>query len=231
MAERRRVLACICRGIAGGDRRSTDRSVRLLGGLLVLPLLSVSALAWASGNPFNGVTFAGLSFTLATIVRKLPARTIRIASGAPLVLGVAFVAFGWIYPHFLATPHWSGYLIAAPLGLLPCPTLSAIIGLTLIVSGLESVAWSVTLAGAAILYSAIGVIRLAVAIDIVLFAGAATLIALVVLRRCEESRADANNYLRALHDHVRIGGTICLTSGTLDAVCSAERGRARGERP
>jgi len=159
-----------------------DRSVRLLGGLLVLPLLSVSALAWASGNPFNGVIFAALAFTLATIVRSLPARTIRIASGPPLVLGMVFVAFGWVYPHFLATSHWSGYLIAAPLGLLPCPTLSAIIGLTLIVSGLESVAWSVTLAGAAILYSAIGVIRLWVAIDIVLFAGAATLIAVVVLR-------------------------------------------------
>jgi len=129
------------------------------------------------------VIFAALAFTLATIARNLPARTIRIASGPPSsVLGVVSAAFGWVYPHFLATSHWSGYLIAAPLGLLPCPTLSAIIGLTLIVSGLESVAWSVTLAGAAILYSAIGVIRLGVAIDIALFAGAATLIAVVVLR-------------------------------------------------
>jgi hypothetical protein len=159
-----------------------DCSVRLLGGLLVLPLLSVSALAWASGNPFNGVIFAGLSYTLASIVYRSPPRTIRIASGPPLLLGVVFVAFGWIYPHFVETSHWSGYLIAAPLGLLPCPTLSAIIGLTLIVSGLESVAWSVTLAGAAVLYSAIGVIRLAVVIDIVMFAGAATLIAVVLLR-------------------------------------------------
>jgi len=159
-----------------------DCSVRLLGGLLVLPLLSVSALAWASGNPFNGVIFAGLSLTLAAIVYRSPPRTIQIASGPPLLLGVMFVAFGWIYPHFVETSHWSGYLIAAPLGLLPCPTLSAIIGLTLIVSGLESVAWSVTLAGAAVLYSAIGVIRLAVVIDIVMFAGAATLIAVVLLR-------------------------------------------------
>jgi hypothetical protein len=159
-----------------------DCSVRLLGGLLVLPLLSVSALAWASGNPFNGVIFAGLSYTLASIVYRSPPRTIRIASGPPLLLGVVFVAFGWIYPHFVETSHWSGYLIAAPLGLLPCPTLSAIIGLTLIVSGLESVAWSVTLAGAAVLYSAIGVIRLAVVTDIVMFAGAATLTAVVLLR-------------------------------------------------
>jgi hypothetical protein len=159
-----------------------DCSVRLLGGLLVLPLLSVSALAWASGNPFNGVIFAGLSLTLAAIVYRSPPGTIQIASGPPLLLGVMFVAFGWIYPHFVETSHWSGYLIAAPLGLLPCPTLSAIIGLTLIVSGLESVAWSVTLAGAAVLYSAIGVIRLAVVTDIVMFAGAATLIAVVLLR-------------------------------------------------
>ena len=157
------------------------RSVRLLGCLLVLPIASVSVAAWASHNPFNGAMFAGLSVVLASIAYNLPEQPIQMASRRSVLVGSIFVAFGWIYPHFVDTSHWSEYLIAAPLGLLPCPTLSAIIGVTLVVSGL-SVAWSRTLATAGLLYSAIGVIRLAVSIDLVLFAGAATLIATVAHR-------------------------------------------------
>lgn len=154
------------------------RSVRLLGWLLVLPIVSVSAAAWASHNPFNGAMFAGLSVALATMACNLPDETIHIATRRSVLAGSGFVAFGWVYPHFVDTAHWSEYLIAAPLGLLPCPTLSAIIGVTLIVSGL-SAAWSRTLATAGLLYGAIGVIRLAVSIDLVLLAGAAMLIATV----------------------------------------------------
>ena len=153
-------------------------SVRLLGCLLVLPIVSVSAAAWASHNPFNGAMFAGLSVALASIAYNLPEEPIRIASRPAVLVSSVFVAFGWVYPHFVDTSHWSEYLIAATLGLLPCPTLATIIGVTLIVSGL-SAAWSRTLAAAALLYAAIGVIRLAVSIDLVLLAAAATLIATV----------------------------------------------------
>jgi hypothetical protein len=154
------------------------RSARLLGYLLVLPIVSVSAAAWASHNPFNAAVFAGLSVALASIAYNLPEEAIRVASRRSVLLGSVFVAFGWVYPHFVDTSHWSEYLIAAPLGLLPCPTLATIIGVTLIVSGL-SAAWSRTLATAGLLYAVIGVIRLTVSIDVVLLAGAATLMATV----------------------------------------------------
>ena len=43
---------------------------RLLGRLLVAPLLSVSVVAWLSGNPFNGTMFALLAAALLSILRK-----------------------------------------------------------------------------------------------------------------------------------------------------------------
>jgi len=152
-------------------------SVRLVGMLLVLPLISVSALAWTANNPFNGMVFAVLSLVLAAIARGLPRDATAIAAWPSLLVGSAMVAFGWIYPHFLETTQWALYLVAAPLGLLPCPTLSAIIGVTLIAGGLRSTAWTFVLAGAGVCYAMIGVLRLAVAIDSVLLAGAAALAA------------------------------------------------------
>jgi hypothetical protein len=156
-------------------------SNRLVGLLLVLPLLSVSALAWAAHNPFNGAVFAGLSFVLGTIALRLPSASIRIASPPLLFAGGALVAFGFAYPHFLDTAHWTVYLIAAPLGLLPCPTLSAVGGLTLIVGAFRSSAWSLTLAGVCFAYAVIGVIRLQVTMDAGLLAGAIMLAATVAM--------------------------------------------------
>jgi hypothetical protein len=169
------LLLAIAMGWALFDRR--------LGTLLALPLLSVSALAWASHNPFNGALCATLSLVLLTIARRLGDARVTIASWPSVLAGGALVAFGWTYPHFLETKPWSLYVIAAPLGLLPCPTLSALSGLTLIVSGFRSTAWNVTLAGAALLYGAIGVFHLAVTMDIALFAGATALVAAVAIRR------------------------------------------------
>jgi hypothetical protein len=57
------------------------------------------------------------------------------------------------------------YLYASPFGILPCPTLSTVIGLTIISSNFSSVAWSAALAAAAVVYGAIGVFRLGVVLD------------------------------------------------------------------
>jgi hypothetical protein len=160
----------------------SDLSTRLVSGLLVPPLLSVSGLAWLSGNPFTGAVFALLSLTLATVAYRLsPTTTVRITSGPSLIAGLTFLAFGWIYPHFLEATNQGMYLIAAPMGLLPCPTLLVIIGLTLMI-GLRSTAWTLTIAGIGFIYAAIGVFRLAVTIDAVLFAGATALAVNTALR-------------------------------------------------
>ena len=64
------------------------------------------------------------------------------------------------------------YGYAAPLGVLPCPTLSAVIGATLILGLLGSAVWSITLAVAGLVYGAVGVFVFGVQLDYVLLAGA-----------------------------------------------------------
>src|SRR5688572_3676645 len=132
-------------------------SNQLAGRLLALPLLSVSALAWVSWNPFNGGVFALLGLVLMRVARAMPAETVHTAPVIYLVPGLLLVGFGWVYPHFLDTTRWTDYLIAAPLGLLPCPTLSAVIGLTLTCSVRRSKRWSIPLAAVGVIYGVIGV--------------------------------------------------------------------------
>jgi hypothetical protein len=132
----------------------------------------VSALAWASGNPFNGIAFAALSLALAAVAIRLPVRAVRIGSRPLLVPGALLVGFGWAYPHFLQTDEWTSYLYAAPLGLLPCPTLSAIIGMSLIVDLLGSRPWALVLSAVGVVYGLIGAFQLGVNVDVVLLVGA-----------------------------------------------------------
>jgi len=150
-------------------------SNRFAGYLLVAPLLSVSVLAWASGNPFNGAMFAALALLLIGLVTRVSTEPVNVASSLLLLPGALLVAFGWTYPHFLTADHWAAYTYAAPFGLLPCPTLSAVIGLTLVLGMLRSQAWSVTLAAAGFVYGAIGVFALGVTLDYGLLAGATLL--------------------------------------------------------
>jgi hypothetical protein len=67
------------------------------------------------------------------------------------------------------------YLYASPTGLIPCPTLSAVVGVGLVVEGLGSRGWSLILVGGGILYGLFGWLRLGVGMDAVLLVGALTL--------------------------------------------------------
>jgi hypothetical protein len=91
-------------------------SHRFAGDLLAAPVLSVSILAWASGNPFNGTAFAALALLLVGLARRLPTQPVSIAPFILLLPGVLLFAFGWGYPHFLDAKQWTAYLYAAPLG-------------------------------------------------------------------------------------------------------------------
>jgi hypothetical protein len=108
-----------------------NMSQRTLGWLLAAPLASVSAMAWGAGNPFNGALFGVLSIALAILAARFPHERRRFASRPVFSAGLVLLAFGWVYPHFLEPSHWAEYGIAAPLGLLPCPTLAAVIGVSL----------------------------------------------------------------------------------------------------
>jgi hypothetical protein len=165
------LLAAVLVGLAAGWRPSS----RLISHLLVAPLLSVSLVAWLSGNPFNGTAFGVLAATLLRAAKRFSKVSVQLDSPGWVAPGVALIMFGWTYPHFLTTDSWTRYLYASPFGLLPCPTLSAMIGITLLFRDCRSSLWSTALVVAGLLYGAMGVFRLGVALDWGLLAAAAIL--------------------------------------------------------
>lgn len=148
---------------------------RVTSFLLALPLLSVSTMAWMVGNPFNGIMFAVIGIGLMVIGIRLPSEPVRIAPRY-IFPGVLIIAFGWTYPHFLSGDGALHYALTAPLGLVPCPTFSMVIGFTLLLGGLGSLSWMRVLGTAGILYGLFGALRLGVLIDLVLLAAALLLI-------------------------------------------------------
>ncbi len=160
------------------------RPSRRLGAIaLTIPLLSVGALAWGSGNPFNAIVFLLFAILLIVLGLRLPPDRVAPAPVWARVAGVFLIAFGWIYPHFLEGGSWLRYLYAAPTGLIPCPTLSVVIGLTLLASGFSSRAFSLCLGFLGMFYGAFGAFRLGVTLDIVLLAGSIILMAFAMTMR------------------------------------------------
>jgi hypothetical protein len=152
--------------------RPTQRQLSLI---LALPLVSVSVFAWLTQNPFNGTMFALGAVASGTVGARLPSSPIQRASNPAALVGLAMVVFGWVYPHFLEGGSAVRYLYAAPTGLVPCPTLSVVIGFALLVGGLGSRGWSLILAAIALFYGLFGTLRLGVYLDIGLVVGATTL--------------------------------------------------------
>ena len=152
------------------------RAQRVMAVVLSLPLLSVSALAWDASNPFNGTMFLLFGIGLIVIGLRLPAEPVTV-SRQWLVTGLLVILFGWIYPHFISEDPALHYLITAPLGLVPCPTLSMVIGISFLLGGLSSPGWMRILGSAGILYGLFGAFRLGVYIDIILLVAAVLLVA------------------------------------------------------
>lgn len=151
------------------------------GVLLVLPLFSVGFLAWRTGNPFNGTVFILAGAILSVIALRFSRTPIEIGSRWMVSAGALMFIFGWTYPHFLDTSSYVPYVYAAPTGLIPCPTLSIIIGSTLIVDGLGSGAWSLVLGATGVFYGVFGAFVLGVTLDLVLLICAALLIGMVLV--------------------------------------------------
>jgi hypothetical protein len=150
---------------------------RTIAALLVPPLASVAAMAWVFENPFNAAAFTVLALVLGFLALRIPALPPDRPAGWARGLGAAMVGLGLVYPHFLDTSSWLWYLYAAPTGLLPCPTLSLAIGVTLLADGLGARAFSLLLAVVGLCYGVVGVVRLGVALDVGLILGAAGLLA------------------------------------------------------
>lgn len=164
-------IAVALLALASGWRPS-QRTARLLTGT---PLASVAALAFAFGNLFNGWVFAASALILTALATNRDRRPVSRGSAWTRRIGVAMIAFGWLYPHFLEG-HATAYLYTSPVGLIPCPTLAVAIGFALLGNGLGSRVWSVTLAAVGLFYGLFGVWRLGVFLDIGLVGGALALV-------------------------------------------------------
>lgn len=162
-----------------GGWRPTRRTAGLL---LTAPLLSVSAVAWDFGNPFNGLVFLGLAVATGILALRLDRTPIRF-EGRPawtVFAGTFLVAFGLVYPHFVQVGSPLAWLVAAPTGLIPCPTLSVVLGVLLLTRGLSRPI-EVILGLAGLFYGVIGVIVLGVTLDLGLLLGSLALLAQAVL--------------------------------------------------
>jgi hypothetical protein len=143
--------------------------------MLAVAALSVAALAAWSGNPFNATVFLLAALAMLRSAHMMRAAPITFGTPLEVVAGMLLVAFGAVYPHFLVASSWTAYLYQAPLGLIPCPTMAAIAGVTLIADGFGSKAWSRVVGTLAAFYGLVGVLVLGVVIDVALFAGAVML--------------------------------------------------------
>lgn len=155
-------------------RRSIDG--RWIAVLLALMPLSVATMAAWSGNPFNATIFTALGLTMLALTATILSPHPCYASDRYGIAGAIMCAVGWFYPHFLSGSAWQ-YLYAAPLGLLPCPTLAFVIGASLITNSFGSKTWAILVGSLGLLYGVIGVFALRVALDWFLVAGGAILVA------------------------------------------------------
>ena len=97
------------------------------------------------------------------------------------IIGIMMIVFGLVYPHFVNSDSVFKYLYASPAGLIPCPTLSLIIGLLLLYNGFGSNAITLTFIVFGLFYGLFGVLKLAVYLDIFLVFGTITLLVKYVL--------------------------------------------------
>ena len=155
-------------------RRRVDG--RAIAAVLALMPFSVAAMAAWSGNPFNATMFAAAGLAMMTLAATSVSAHLRLAGARDVAAGAIMCTFGWAYPHFLDGPAWQ-YLYAAPLGLLPCPTLALLMGVSLLADSFGSKAWAILLGSMGMLYGLMGVFALRVTIDWWLIAGAAVLLA------------------------------------------------------
>jgi hypothetical protein len=166
------LMAAVGVALALGWRPSQRRA----GQLLAAPLASVALVALAVKNPFNAVVFASLAIAQFALARRGSIEPVRLGPVTATAIGLMMLGLGWIYPHFLGDQGSWLYFCAAPLGVVPCATLYAVVGFALL--GATRRAASNVLASAGLFFGIFGVARLGVRLDLGLMIGSAALAAL-----------------------------------------------------
>lgn len=155
---------------------------RFMSLIISLPLATVAIFALLGGNPFNGLLFTLLTMVVLFTGFSIPDQPVTYANPFYMAIGMYMVLFGLVYPHFVKVRSLARYLLVAPFGLIPCPTLSTVIGFLLIFNGLNSPAISIALAAFGLFYGLFGVLKLRVYLDLFLLFGAFTLLAQLILQ-------------------------------------------------
>lgn len=151
-------------------------SNKLFGILLCLPLISVALFAWLSGNPFNGFIFSLMAVLIFIFGFRASDHPVQLSQLPFMITGILMIVFGLVYPHFLGADSFFKYLYSSPGGLIPCPTLSILIGFLLLYNGFGSHPITITFIAIGLFYGVFGVLKLAVYLDILLILGSITLL-------------------------------------------------------
>ncbi len=151
-------------------------SNKLFGILICLPLISVAVFAWLSGNPFNGILFSVITILIFIFGLKASNQPVEISQVPFMVMGILMIVFGLVYPHFISAGSLLKYFYASPAGLIPCPTLSILIGFLLLYNGFNSQSITITFIAFGLFYGIFGVLKLAVHLDVFLILGSITLL-------------------------------------------------------
>lgn len=144
--------------------------------LICLPAISVAVFAWLTGNPFNGTLFSILAILILFFGVKASSQPISNSQLPYVFAGISMIVFGLVYPHFIEPDSVFKYMYAAPVGLIPCPTLSILIGFVLLYNGFGSQSITLTLILFGLFYGIFGVFKLAVYLDLFLVFGSFTLL-------------------------------------------------------
>jgi len=164
------VLACMFYALVKDIWRPSARTAALAASG---PLASAAAFAWVGQNPFNGLVLSLATIALGVLAYRLGTAPLQLGKLHARQLGAGLILFGWLYPHFLEARSIWVYTFASPIGLVPCPSLSIMIGLGLYSDAFGSRAWGLTAGALGLFYGIVGVARLGVWIDIPLVIGAA----------------------------------------------------------
>jgi hypothetical protein len=166
------------------------RPARKLGALLLLlPFISVILVSFFYNSLFNFVVFIVFAVILAILALAMGPDCTYHPPAWGVFFGWLMLFFAWIYPHFRLSASWVYSLYGTPLGLIPCPTLSMVVGFALLADGFRSRGWTWVLIVLGLFYGLFGTLRLGVWIDVFLLVGTLMLVAEAVTlkRRCEIS--------------------------------------------
>jgi hypothetical protein len=138
---------------------------RTSGFLMTLPIFSVAVISALSANFFNAIVFFIIGLLIFIFCFRLSRNSGFNSPWFIKLAGIIFILSACLYPHF--SENLSLIFLTAPIGVIPCPTLLLVIGVTLIVGPLSQ-KWTIVLICAALFYGLFGMIRLKVNIDVVL---------------------------------------------------------------